>query len=126
MSSWDCLNCGLTNSASKRQCLACFTPNTFERNRCNYRPIKFDLDLLISGYIREIENKIALTGIIKIIETLYPSLMFKFGAHDEAKMNVSENGTILKGCARECEGFIVYADLGIYIPTNCKILHSVL
>lgn len=141
-SSWDCSNCCLTNPSSRIQCLACFTPNPsqlkkiwecekcdlfnkssiYQCKRCNYiKPVRFNLQLLISGYIREVQDKLILfmnipNEVTQIIRKSYPVFKYKFGAHDRELINVLNNGTTLKGKDvydySNCDGMIVYADLG--------------
>ena len=104
---WECKVCDTFNNPSIYQCKI-----------CDYlKPIEYKLQSLISGYIREIQDEITIFGIIKIIEKLYPVLIFKFGAHDEEKIDVLDDGETLKGktfhLTADCRGITVYADLGI-------------
>ena len=84
------------------------------------------LDILISGYCRRIEKKFKLfiaNDINQIIYKLYPILLFKFGDHNKIALNVSDDGTILKGNGpqeNQCNGFLCYADLGQYSDTGLK------
>ena len=80
------------------------------------------LELLLSGYIREKENEFDLymnvpDGIDKIMHELYPLLMFKFGDCNPDGIKLNEDRTILIGNnpkTNQCNGHVVYADLGEY------------
>ena len=156
MSSWDCSNCGLTNSSSQIQCIACFQANPltswsckceiihkkeiFECTQCNeLKVLRFDSILLISGYIREIEEEFELftnipTELGKIINDLYPVLIFKFGDHNKKIFKLNEDASILEGNdppsyyfsnMADCSGYFLYADLGQYNDSGLnKGVHS--
>ena len=79
----------------------------------------FDLELLMSGYVRDTEKELKLfmnvpDGIVRIMHDLYPELLFKFGDFNKHKFAVNDDNTILKGCGDICDGHLVYADLGKY------------
>ena len=87
------------------------------------KEVKFDLPVLISGYIREKEKEWILymnipDGIGQIIHKLYPLLMFKFGDLKKNLFTLNEDRTILKQNVNkyqdedDCNGYLVYADLG--------------
>ena len=124
MSSWDCLNCGLTNSVARIQCLACFTTFTLQPKA---KEVKWHVDqrknieFLICGYIRENEEELKLymnipSGIAEIIHELYPVLLFRFGDCTEGVFKLDDDRLILEGGnpmdARSCNGHFIYADLG--------------
>ena len=80
---------------------------------------EIDLDLLMFGYVRDTEKKLKLSmnvpnGIIRIMHELYPVLLFKFGDFQKGKFVTNDERTILKGCGVDCDGHLVYADLGQY------------
>ena len=77
------------------------------------------LNLLISGYLRDNEEQLNLTmnipaGIDKIIHSLYPILLFKFGDYNSKAFKVTKDGTVIQGADLDCWGYLVYADLGQY------------
>ena len=114
MSSWDCPNCGLTNSALRNQCLACFTS---ERKEIETLVDQGEnIELLICGYVRENEITLRLfmnipDGIVQIMHSLYPLLLFKFGDHKQGQFTLGGDGTTLKGNGDSCKAYLVYADL---------------
>ena len=79
----------------------------------------YDLKLLINGYIREKEKEYKLymyipSEIAQIMQDLYPVLIFKFGDFNKDHFVVNDDRTILKGDCLNCNGYLVYADLGHY------------
>ena len=80
------------------------------------------LALLISGYIREKEDKLELymnipDGIAKIMHKLYPLLFFKFGDFKKGIFEVNQDRTVLKGIT-DCNGYLIYADISQYSNTG--------
>ena len=89
---------------------------------------KSNLILLICGYLRQNENELKLymnipTGIVTIMQKLYPVFIFKFGDFKNGAFAVSKERTIIKGSSSNkmdpntwempgCHGYFVYADLG--------------
>ena len=76
-----------------------------------------DLQLLLSGYVREHENVLQLymnvpDGIVQIMHNLYPILLFTFGDFNKERFILSDDNTILKGNNNSCDGYMIYADLG--------------
>ena len=64
-----------------------------------------DLELLISGYMREKEKGLKLymiipTAIARIIYLLCPLLILKFGDFNKRQFKVDEDKTILKGMSK--------------------------
>ena len=78
------------------------------------------LKLLVYGYVREVESVLNLfmnipDGIIKLIYSLYPLLLFKFGDFKAGLYDVNDDKTILKGTKQgSCNGHVIYADLSQY------------
>ena len=81
------------------------------------------IEILINGYIRNHEKEYKLLippEIAQIIYKSYPSLLFKFGDFNKDFFIINEEKTILKGIdgdigrvvGSDCNGFMVYADLG--------------
>ena len=80
---------------------------------------KRSLILLINGYLKEQETELDLfmnipDGIDKIMQKLYPLLLFKFGDFKKNKFQVTNNRTIIQGNGKGCWGYLIYADLGHY------------
>ena len=76
-----------------------------------------ELELLISGYIRENERELSLSmnvpeGINKMMLELYPLLLYLFGDYKKDVYEVNDDRTIIKGIGESCSGFLIYADLG--------------
>ena len=92
-----------------------------------------NLELLISGYIREHEDKLELfmnvpQGIHQIMYRLYPVSLFKFGDHDLDGVHVNDDGTILNGNDNQIFYLIykkIFGKIRIYITIiNSKINHK--
>ena len=81
-----------------------------------------DLELLMSGYIKEMEKELELymiipAGIARIMIIFYPALLYKFGDFNKGQFLLNDEKTILKGLQHwegTCNGHLVYADLGQY------------
>ena len=73
-------------------------------------------EILVSGYIREQEDKQSLSAVFpseitKVLTEYYALWNFYFGYHDDTKFEVSGGGTVLKSIdAKSCSGYMVYAD----------------
>ena len=139
MSFWQCSKCGFKNAVaanmfSSVKCQSCHSWRIASTSKEESPEIpqsntgRFDLELLLHGYIREKEEKLDLfmnipDGIIKLIKSLYPVLLFKFGAFGQEEdienlFLLNEDRTILKGSDYSCNGYFVYADLGEYNDTG--------
>ena len=53
-------------------------------------------------------------GIAKIMHTLYPLILLKFGDFKKGKFELNEKKTSLKGGNFDCNGYLIYADLEHY------------
>ena len=117
---WDCVHCGLTNSGTRNQCLACYQPDSKLIKQFLSRS---DIELLIKGYARENEKRLDLfmnipDEFVQMIINAYPLLLFRIGEFDKNVFNVTNEGTILKGRNFSCRPWVVYADLGRYSDTG--------